>query len=416
LLSITRLLCDTPTPGDDRRYGERRPGGHPVKSVHHRPVVVWNVTRRCNLHCAHCYSSSQNRDYPDELTLDQGKALIDDLAEFGAPVLLFSGGEPVMRPDLHELVAHSRQVGLRPVLSTNGTLLSKENVSRLSEAGLDRVGISLDGLRAPDDFPFARYAANVGLALVTGKHWWQRTRVHIVDRPMLDFRPTEFRPKPFPVQATLTASMAAVMLLGLGGIYQFTSAQQHALAQSQDELAALERSVGLKELRVRRAADQRAEITKIHAETEALLDKVNLVKERERGYARVIDLVTDRVASIAGLDVKEIDDDGKIVGLTVEGPDFNSVLRLVRLLEAEPGFTDVRVRTVGAHESETEGDGTGTGIGISGPPGGDTGGILAAPGETGGLVTFNLSINRTPLLEAPVEPEASEEAATGSNG
>ena len=119
--------------------------------VHHRPVVVWNVTRRCNLHCAHCYSSSQDREYPDELTLDQGKALIEDLAEYGAPVLLFSGGEPVMRPDLPELIAHTREVGLRPVLSTNGTLLNKENVSRLSEAGLDRVGISLDGLRTIHD-------------------------------------------------------------------------------------------------------------------------------------------------------------------------------------------------------------------------------------------------------------------------
>ncbi len=272
-------------------------------------------------------------------------------------------------------------------------------------------------LRAPDDFPFARYAANVGLALVTGKHWWQRTRVHIVDRPMLDFRPTEFRPKPFPVQATLTASMAAVMLLGLGGIYQFTTAQQHALAQSQDELASLERSVGLKELRVRRAADQRAEITRIQAETEALLDKVNLVKDRERGYARVIDVITDRVASIAGLDVKEIDDDGKIVGVTIEGPDFNSVLRLVRLLEAEPGFTDVRVRTVGAQDSEEADGESGTGIGVShlGSPdaGGTLGGVLAAPRDTPGLVTFSLSLNRTPRLEAPAAPEPQDEAETG---
>ena len=214
--------------------------------------------------------------------------------------------------------------------------------------------------------------------------------------------------------------MAAVLLLGLGGIYQFTSAQQSAFAKSQDELAALERSVGLKELRVRREADQRAEITQIQAETEALLDKVNLVKDRERGYARVIDLITDRVASIADLDVKEIDDDGKIVGLTVEGPDFNSVLRLVRLLEAEPGFTDVRIRTVGAQEGDVEAGGTGSGVGISDPgssgSGGTLGGTLAAPGETQELVIFNLSLNRTPRLEAPATPEPAEDTAPESNG
>ncbi len=151
LLSVTRLLCGSPTPGDDLRYGERRNGHRRTKSVHHRPVVVWNITRRCNLHCAHCYSSSHNKEYAGELSLAEGKTLIEDLAEFGAPVLLFSGGEPLMREDLPELISHARKTGLRPVVSTNGTLLDEANVARLADAGLDRVGISLDGLEQIND-------------------------------------------------------------------------------------------------------------------------------------------------------------------------------------------------------------------------------------------------------------------------
>ena len=89
-------------------------------------------------------------------------------------------------------------------------------------------------LRAPEDFPFARYAANVGLALVTGKHWWQRTRVSIIDRPMLDFRPTEFKPQPFPVQTTLTFVMAGVLLAGLGGMFQLSTSQQSAVARAEE--------------------------------------------------------------------------------------------------------------------------------------------------------------------------------------
>lgn len=151
LLSVTRLLCGAPTPGDDLRYGERRPGGDVPPPVHHRPIVVWNVTRRCNLHCAHCYSASLDRKYPGELSLDEGKRVIDDLARFRVPALLLSGGEPTMRADLPELISYATEIGLRTVLSTNGTFLTRRLVQRLSDAGLNRVGVSLDGLEATND-------------------------------------------------------------------------------------------------------------------------------------------------------------------------------------------------------------------------------------------------------------------------
>lgn len=151
MLNVTRLLCGTPAPGDDLRYGERRSKSRHVAGVHAKPIVVWNSTRRCNLHCAHCYTESLNQFYPGELTTAEGRDLIDDLAGFGVPVVLFSGGEPTTRTDLPTLVSRAIQGGIQPVLSTNGTLLTDSLVSGLWDAGLRRVGISLDGLEETHD-------------------------------------------------------------------------------------------------------------------------------------------------------------------------------------------------------------------------------------------------------------------------
>jgi radical SAM protein with 4Fe4S-binding SPASM domain len=154
VLSVSRLLNGTLEPGDALRYGRRSDRG-PAHLLHYsrdkRPIVVWNVTQRCNLHCAHCYSSSQNREYPGELTTDQGLALIDDLAMLGVPTLLFSGGEPLMRPDLFELARAARRVGMRMVLSTNGTLLDDERADAAAGAGFSYVGVSIDGIGSLHD-------------------------------------------------------------------------------------------------------------------------------------------------------------------------------------------------------------------------------------------------------------------------
>lgn len=150
MLSVTRLLCGTATPGDEIRYGEGH-GGARARPVHGRPVVVWNVTRRCNLHCAHCYSASLDREYAGELTTREARRVIEDLARFEIPALLFSGGEPTARPDLSGLIAFSIASGLKPLVSTNGSLLTSRRVADLRSAGLNRIGISLDGLQATND-------------------------------------------------------------------------------------------------------------------------------------------------------------------------------------------------------------------------------------------------------------------------
>jgi 12,18-didecarboxysiroheme deacetylase len=116
-----------------------------------RPVVVWNVTRRCNLKCVHCYAQAKDIAFNNELTTQAGKKLIDDLAGFGVPVLLFSGGEPMVRPDLPELAGYAVQMGMRAVISTNGTLITREKAQILKDIGLSYVGISLDGMEAVND-------------------------------------------------------------------------------------------------------------------------------------------------------------------------------------------------------------------------------------------------------------------------
>ncbi len=154
MIGISKLYCGAVEPADVLRYNResgRLPSHLLQFSKDKRPVIVWNMTRRCNLKCIHCYSSSQNIHYSDELTTAEAEAMIDDLAAFGCPVLLFSGGEPLMREDLPELAQYAVSRGMRAVLSTNGTLLTREKAAVLKKIGLSYIGVSLDGLQATHD-------------------------------------------------------------------------------------------------------------------------------------------------------------------------------------------------------------------------------------------------------------------------
>ncbi|MBM4284591.1 MAG: 12,18-didecarboxysiroheme deacetylase [Deltaproteobacteria bacterium] len=156
MIGVSKLYCGAVEPGDVLRY-RRHSGSLPSHllqfSADKRPVVVWNVTRRCNLKCRHCYAHAGALAAPDELTTAEALALLEDLRDFGVPVMLFSGGEPLMRPDLFDLVAKTVSFGMRAVISTNGTLITPEVARDLQKLGLSYVGISLDGAEAThDDF------------------------------------------------------------------------------------------------------------------------------------------------------------------------------------------------------------------------------------------------------------------------
>ncbi len=115
------------------------------------PVVIWNLIRRCNLTCAHCYALSADHDYEGELRTDEAMAVLRDLKAFRVPMVILSGGEPLMRPDLFDLTAYAREIGLRVALSTNGTLITADVARRIAQAEFDYVGISLDGLAETHD-------------------------------------------------------------------------------------------------------------------------------------------------------------------------------------------------------------------------------------------------------------------------
>ncbi|MDH5206634.1 MAG: heme d1 biosynthesis radical SAM protein NirJ [Hylemonella sp.] len=137
-----RKLASAEATGSYARSGAARPAG---------PVVIWNLIRRCNLTCKHCYSISADHDYEGELSTDEVFGVMDDLKRYRVPVLILSGGEPLLRPDLFALAQRGRELGFYLGLSTNGTLIDVAQADRIAAAGFDYVGISIDGIGATHD-------------------------------------------------------------------------------------------------------------------------------------------------------------------------------------------------------------------------------------------------------------------------
>jgi len=115
------------------------------------PVVIWNLVRRCNLTCKHCYSISADKDFPNELSTDQVFEVMQDLKQFRVPVLILSGGEPLLRPDIFDIAHHAKAMGFYTALSTNGTLIDESNIDKIAAVGFDYLGISIDGIRETHD-------------------------------------------------------------------------------------------------------------------------------------------------------------------------------------------------------------------------------------------------------------------------
>jgi len=119
-------------------------------------IMSWNTTNKCNMYCKHCYRDA-GKAAKNELDTEEGKSLIDEIAKAGFKIMVFSGGEPLVRPDIYELVEHSVKVGLRPVLGSNGTLITKEVAKRLKSVGTMGIGISLDSLNPKKHDNFRSY-------------------------------------------------------------------------------------------------------------------------------------------------------------------------------------------------------------------------------------------------------------------
>lgn len=115
------------------------------------PVVIWNLIRRCNLTCKHCYSISADKDFAGELSTEEVYRVLDDLKSFRVPALILSGGEPLLRPDILDIARRAKSMGFYTALSSNGTLIDEARCAQIADIGFDYVGVSLDGLGATHD-------------------------------------------------------------------------------------------------------------------------------------------------------------------------------------------------------------------------------------------------------------------------
>jgi len=196
MFSITNIFCNHNTGTEHLRYGHK-PLTKQLASLHDpdaapRPVVVWAVTKACNLRCVHCYAAATPHAAPGELSFDEGRDLLDQLADFNVAAILFSGGEPLARPDTLDLIAHARFLGLPVTLSSNGTLLDDRAASRLADLGVKYVGLSIDGrpsthnkLRGAPD-AFNQTLKGLRIARKHGIKTGIRFTVHKLNRHELD--------------------------------------------------------------------------------------------------------------------------------------------------------------------------------------------------------------------------------------
>jgi Fe-coproporphyrin III synthase len=135
-----------------------RPASDRAPPAPRGPVVIWNLLRRCNLTCRHCYATSADKDFPGELTRAEIDRVMDDLRAYGVPALILSGGEPLLHPEVFAIARRAKAMGFYVGLSTNGTLIDREHLPAIVETGFDYVGVSLDGLRETHD----RFRRRVG--------------------------------------------------------------------------------------------------------------------------------------------------------------------------------------------------------------------------------------------------------------
>ncbi|MGM0395831.1 MAG: putative heme d1 biosynthesis radical SAM protein NirJ1 [Bacillota bacterium] len=146
MIGFSKLLCSSENYGDRLRYVHgANSSKHGVNSGS-GPVVVWNCTNTCNLACRHCYANSENKSFKEELTTEEAKEFIDDLSEYKVPVLLISGGEPLLRKDIFEIIKYAKSKNIRITISTNGTVIDKEVAAKIKENQVSYVGISIDGI------------------------------------------------------------------------------------------------------------------------------------------------------------------------------------------------------------------------------------------------------------------------------
>lgn len=150
MIDITKLLYKE-YEEDSLRYSKGCRGEKSGARQGTGPVVAWNITQKCNYRCSHCYASSEEQDYKNELSFGEVKNIVDNLSDAKVPVILLSGGEPLFREDIFEIIGYIRERGIRVSLSTNGSLIDEKSAGKLKELGIGYAGISIDGREETND-------------------------------------------------------------------------------------------------------------------------------------------------------------------------------------------------------------------------------------------------------------------------
>lgn len=252
-------------------------------------------------------------------------------------------------------------------------------------------------LRAPEDFSFEKYAANVGLVIVSGKRFWQRTPVPLLSTPKLDFRPSQYRPRPLPVKAMMKVAAVVILGMGLFGGYQQVDAQSRSNSNSETVVATLEQQVELRSLKLERTREAREALDNSKARTERLIAANEAIQDRASGYS-------DTVAIISALQSDEvtlttIDDDGSVVLVEAEADDFSKLLEYISFLELVPEFDHLQIVSL----ESVSGDGEAEPAEISG-----------GPAEIGSVVKMSIEIDRIEIENSQPAEDLSGELAVNS--
>jgi hypothetical protein len=245
-------------------------------------------------------------------------------------------------------------------------------------------------LRAPEDFPFEKYAANVGLVIVSGKRFWQRAPVPLLSTPKFDYRPSQYRPRPLPVAAMLKVAAALILGFGIFTSYEVYSGQVTSVEDASKNVEILELRTDLRNQSLEETRDARLMLEAAKAKTERLIAANEVLQDRDGGFGETVSVI----AGVApeGVSVTSIDDDGRIVAVGAASADYAEMLAYIRLLEDIPQFEHVQVLALGRESASFIDDGA--------EPATQSGGIAEIElAVTVSLVITRVEIDDTQLLE-----------------
>ncbi len=196
-------------------------------------------------------------------------------------------------------------------------------------------------LRAPEEFSFDRYAANVGLVIISGKRFWQRTPVLLLPTPKFDYRPPQYRPRPLPWRAALKIAAALILGLGVLSSYQVFTEQSDSVAQAQWRLGIIEQQVELRSLKLEKTREARTLLNEAQLRTERLIAANEVIQNRAAGFAETMSVIT----AVAPPDVRVtvVDDDGEVVAVEAEASEYSILLDFIKLLNEIPQFNHVQI-------------------------------------------------------------------------